>query len=123
MGIDVPLFGMVKDSKHRTRAIATGGGEIAVSENKAAFMLLTRIQDEVHRFSITYQRKKHGSQSFSLGITKIKGIGEKKAEKLLTAFKTKEELKKATAEDIAKAAGLNAELALEVKEYIENEYK
>lgn len=122
MGIDVPLFGMVKDSKHRTRAIATGGGEIAVSENKAAFMLLTRIQDEVHRFSITYQRKKHGSQSFSLGITKIKGIGEKKAEKLLTAFKTKEELKKATAEEIAKAAGINAELALEVKEYIENEY-
>lgn len=123
MGINVPLFGMVKDNKHRTRAIATGGGEIAISENKAAFMLLTRIQDEVHRYSITYQRKKHSKQSFSLEITKIKGIGDKKAEKLLSAFKTKDELKKATAEDIAKAAGINIQLAQEVREFIENEYR
>lgn len=123
MGINVPLFGMVKDNKHRTRAIATGGGEIAISENKAAFMLLTRIQDEVHRYSITYQRKKHGKQSFSLEITKIKGIGDKKAAKLLSAFKTKDELKKATAEDIAKAAGINMQLAEEVRQFIENEYR
>ncbi len=123
MGINVPLFGMVKDNKHRTRAIATGGGEIAINENKAAFMLLTRIQDEVHRYSITYQRKKHSKQSFSLEITKIKGIGDKKAEKLLSRFKTKEELKKATAEDIAKAAGINIQLAQEVKTFIKNEYR
>ena len=123
MGINVPLFGMVKDNKHRTRAIATGGGEIAINENKAAFMLLTRIQDEVHRYSITYQRKKHSKQSFSLEITKIKGIGDKKAEKLLSRFKTKDELKKATVEDIAKAAGINISLAQEVKTFIENEYR
>ena len=100
MGINVPLFGMVKDNKHRTRAIATGG-----------------------RYSITYQRKKHSKQSFSLEITKIKGIGDKKAEKLLSRFKTKEELKKATVEDIAKAAGINISLAQEVKTFIENEYR
>lgn len=123
MGINVPLFGMVKDNKHRTRAIATGGSEIAINENKAAFMLLTRIQDEVHRYSITYQRQKHSKQSFSLEITKIKGIGDKKAEKLLSRFKTKDELKKATVEDIAKAAGINISLAQEVKTFIENEYR
>jgi excinuclease ABC subunit C len=121
MGINVPLFGMVKDNKHRTRAIATGGGEIAINENKAAFMLCTRIQDEVHRFAISYQRSKHKEQSFALEITRIKGIGEKKAAKLLTTFKTKEELKKATPEAIAKAAGVNIELANEVFEFIQNE--
>lgn len=121
MGINVPLFGMVKDNKHRTRAIATGGGEIAINENKAAFMLVTRIQDEVHRYSITYQRSKHRKQSFALEITKIKGIGEKKAAKLLGAFKTRDELKKASPEEIAKAAGVNAELAREVWEFIKCE--
>lgn len=121
LGINVPLFGMVKDNKHRTRAIATNGGEIAVSENKAAFMLLTRIQDEVHRYSITYQRSKHRKQSFSLEITKIKGIGDKKAEKLLMRYKTREELKKASAEDIAKTMGINAELAGQVYDFIQND--
>lgn len=121
LGINVPLFGMVKDNKHRTRAIATGGGEIAVSENKAAFMLLTRIQDEVHRYSITYQRSKHRKNSYAMEITKIKGIGEKKAEKLFNTFKTREEFKKASPEEIAKAAGVNAALAAEIYDFVQNE--
>lgn len=121
MGITVPLFGMVKDNNHRTRAIATSGAEISISGTKAAFMLVTRIQDEVHRFSITYQRGKHRKQSQEMGITKIKGIGEKKAQKIFTAFKTREELKKASVEDIAKAAGVNTELAREIWEYVQNE--
>lgn len=121
IGITVPIFGMVKDSNHRTRAIATSGAEISISGTKAAFMLVTRIQDEVHRFSVTYQRGKHRKQSGEMGITKIKGIGEKKAQKLFTAFKTREELKKAAAEEIAKAAGISPELAEQVREYIQNE--
>ena len=84
-------------------------------------MLVTRIQDEVHRYSITYQRSKHRKQSFALEITKIKGIGEKKAAKLLGAFKTRDELKKASPEEIAKAAGVNAELAREIWEFIKCE--
>ena len=121
MGINVPLFGMVKDSNHRTRAIATSGSEISISETKAAFMLVTRIQDEVHRFSITYQRKKHGKQSYETGLTKIKGIGEKKAQKLFTAFKTREEFKKASPEEIAKAAGISLELAGQVYDFVQDE--
>ncbi|MCH5349470.1 MAG: excinuclease ABC subunit UvrC [Oscillospiraceae bacterium] len=121
MGITVPLFGMVKDNNHRTRAIATSGAEISISGTKSAFMLVTRIQDEVHRFSITYQRKKHGKQSYEMGITSIKGIGEKKALKLFTAFKTRDALKKASAEEIAKAVGINIELAEQVREYVQNE--
>lgn len=121
MGINVPLFGMVKDNNHRTRAIATSGAEISISGTKAAFMLVTRIQDEVHRFSITYQRGKHRKQSGEMGITKIKGIGEKKAQKLFTAFKTREEFKKASVEAIAAAAGINTETAQLVYEYVRNE--
>ena len=121
MGIDVPLFGMVKDGNHRTRAIATSGSEIAISGTKSAFMLVTRIQDEVHRFSITYQRKKHGKESYESGLTKIRGIGEKKAQKLFAAFKTREEFKKASAEEIAKAAGIPLPLAEQVREYVQNE--
>ena len=84
-------------------------------------MLVTRIQDEVHRYSITYQRSKHRKQSFALELTKIKGIGEKKAAKLLGAFKTRDELKKVTPEEIAKAAGVNAELARQVWDFIREE--
>ncbi len=119
MGIDVPLFGMVKDNRHRTRAIATGGGEISITETKAAFMLLTRIQDEVHRFSITFQRSKHKKESYALELTKVKGIGDKKAQKLLMKYRTKAELKKATPDEIARTAGVNGEIALQVYELIQ----
>ena len=114
LDINVPLFGMVKDNRHRTRAIAAAGGEISVTEKRSAFMLLTRIQDEVHRFSITFQRNKHRKRSYSLELTSVKGIGEKKAAKLLLKYKTKAELKAATAEDIAAAASVSLETAMEL---------
>ncbi|MBP0954608.1 MAG: excinuclease ABC subunit UvrC [Oscillospiraceae bacterium] len=118
--IDVPLFGMVKDSNHRTRAITSKGGEIGISHTMNAFMLVTRIQDEVHRYSITYQRSKHRKTNLDLGLTSIKGIGKKKAVKLLTEFKTKERLKAATVEEIARTAGVNPDTAAQVAEYIKN---
>ena len=111
MGLDIPLFGMVKDQKHRTRAIAAGGGEIAVKDSQAAFHLLTRIQDEVHRFAITYMKTKHKKQSYSLTLTQVPGIGEKKAQKLLLTYKTRAQLKAASPEALAKTAGVNAETA------------
>ena len=58
MGYDVPVFGMVKDDKHRTRAIAQDGGEIAIRSNRAAFTLVSSIQEEVHRFAIGYHRQR-----------------------------------------------------------------
>ncbi len=121
MGINVPIYGMVKDNKHRTRAITSAGEEISVSSTKSAFMLLTRIQDEVHRYSISYQRQKHRKNSYALEITKIKGIGDKKAEKLFLKFKTKQEFKNATIEDIMKAAGITRELAEQVYDFAQNQ--
>ncbi|MCL2055281.1 MAG: excinuclease ABC subunit UvrC [Oscillospiraceae bacterium] len=118
LSVNVPLFGMVKDGKHRTRAITTGGHETAFASNKSAFALVTRIQDEVHRFALSYHHSKHKSRSYSMEITKAKGIGEKKAQKLFAAFKTREEFKKASQEDIAKIAGVNMETARQVYEIV-----
>ena len=119
MGINVPLFGLVKDSKHRTRAVATGGGEISLSKSRSAFNLVTAIQDEVHRVAISYQRLKRKKSSFGLELTSVKGIGEKKAQKIITQFKTKEALKNATVEEIKASAGISLETAQELKKIID----
>ena len=62
---EVPLFGMVKDDKHRTRAIALSGGEIAINSNRRAFTLVSSIQDEVHRFAIGYHRQQRRKSAVS----------------------------------------------------------
>lgn len=79
LGIDVPLFGMVKDNRHRTRAIVGEGGEIALSAVKAAFTFVTSIQDEVHRFAIAYQRSLHKKANYDSELKKIPGIGDARA--------------------------------------------
>lgn len=116
--IDVPLFGMVKDSRHRTRAIAVNHGEIQLSGFKSAFRLVTQIQDEVHRFSIAYQRKKHQKNTFTVGLTSVSGIGEKKAFALLKAFKTQKAMKEASAEELRKAGKLTEQSAKALYEYL-----
>ena len=118
LGIDVPLYGLVKDDKHRTRAIATGDGEISIVKSRAAFDLVTAIQDEVHRVAITYQRTKHKKTAFSMVLTSVKGVGEKKAAKLVTAYKTKEALKKASFEEIKRTAGVNDDTARQLMDVI-----
>ena len=119
MGVNCPLFGLVKDSRHRTRAVATGDGEISLSKSRSAFNLATAIQDEVHRYAITYQAKKHRKNAYQLELTKVRGIGEKKAVKLLTTFKTKEALKAAGVEELARTAGVNADTAAQLKAVID----
>ena len=107
MKLDIPVFGMVKDSKHRTRAIATGGGEIAINSHRAVFTLVSTIQEEVHRFAITYHRKKHKKSSFSSSLTKIEGIGEKKAKALLKHFKTVSNIKSASVGQLCEVKGIS----------------
>ncbi|MGN0589197.1 MAG: helix-hairpin-helix domain-containing protein, partial [Ruminiclostridium sp.] len=119
LNISVPLFGLVKDEKHRTRAISDGGEEIQINANKRLFKLLTEIQDEVHRFSISYQRKKHKQSQYELELTKIKGIGEKKALALLKKYKTKQTIKEATIEELMEAAKINRETAEGLYIYIQ----
>ena len=111
MNINVPLFGMVKDSKHKTRAITGDGGEIAINSNRAVFTLVSEIQEEVHRFSVSFHHKKHTNKGLKSTLTSIDGVGEKKAKDLLKAFKTIKAIKNASVEDLAKVKGINLALA------------
>lgn len=120
MNIDVPVFGMVKDNKHRTRAIAYDGGEIEINSHRSAFTLVSSIQEEVHRFAITYHHKKHQKSSFSSSLTKIEGIGEKKAKALLKEFKTISAIKSATAEQLSQVQSISKKNAQDIVEYYSN---
>ena len=113
-GIDVPVFGMVKNSKHRTSAISTSGGRIDFNSRKKAFGLVTEIQDEVHRFAVAYHRKKHTKSSLTASLTQIKGIGEKKAANLIIKFKTMEAIGKADKETLMSVPGITEENAVEI---------
>lgn len=119
LGLNIPLFGMVKDDKHRTRAIATGGREIQINNLQAAFNLVTKIQDEVHRFSVSYMHSRHKKKTYSSEFLTVKGIGEKKAAKIMVKYKTKANLLKATPEELALTAGVSAETAKELWEVIQ----
>lgn len=116
-GLDIPLFGLVKDNKHHTRAVVTAdGSEIQISKSRSVFSLLTKLQDEVHRYTITFQKQKRSTHTHETELTKIYGIGEKKAQALLNEFKTKQQLKSASIEEIAAVMKVSPEKAQEVKE-------
>ena len=118
-GLNIPVFGMVKDKKHRTRAIAGGEkGEIAISGRQAAFNLVTRIQDEVHRFTIAYQRKGRKISGLEQSLLEISGIGEKKARALTERFKTRKALSQAEDAGIAQTAGVSEDKARLIKEHL-----
>ncbi len=120
-GLDIPLFGMVKDSKHRTRAIATGGREISISSNRKAFTLVSDIQEEVHRFAISYHRQKHKKSTIATTLTKIETIGENKAKLLLKNFKTLTAIRNATVEELMSIKGINRINAEKIVEYFRSE--
>ena len=108
----VPLFGMVKDDHHRTRAIVTAeGGEIAVSMHRGVFTFLSNIQEEVHRFSIEYQRASQKKKSYASSLTAIPGVGPATAKALLAHFKTVTAVREASAEELEQAKGVGAAAA------------
>jgi excinuclease ABC subunit C len=120
MNLSVPVFGMVKDSKHRTRAIAFGGGEIEINSHRSAFTLVSNIQEEVHRFAISYHHNKHKKSSFSSGLLKIEGIGEAKAKALLKEFKTISAIKEASVDELCKVKSISKKNAQDIVDYYKN---
>lgn len=120
MNINVPVFGMVKDNRHRTRAIAFDGGEIEINSHRSAFTLVSRIQEEVHRFAITYHHKKHQKSSFTSSLLRIDGIGEKKAKALMKHFKTVSAIKEASVEELKQVSGISQSNAQSIYNYYRN---
>lgn len=111
---DVPVFGMVKDSRHRTRALVAAGGELALNMNQNVFAFVTSIQDEVHRFAITYQRQKAKKKTFASSLTQIPHVGEATAKALLGHFKTIGAVAQATQEELAAVKGVSRTAAAAV---------
>ena len=111
---DIPLYGMVKDNKHRTRAIAHGGDEIAINDKRKAFTLVADIQEEVHRFSVEYHRKKQKKTMTAMTLTEIEGVGTVKAKTLLQHFRTLAAIRKATAEELCEVEGISEKIAMNI---------
>lgn len=99
-GIDIPVFGMVKDDFHKTRALCTDVEEINIAKEKAIFMLIYKIQEEVHRFTVSKTMNAKRSTLKHSSLEKIHGIGPQKAKKLLHAFGTLNALKTASQEEL-----------------------
>ena len=116
-GLNIALFGLVKDSKHRTRAIATTGGDIVIKSNRRVFTLITNIQDEVHRFAISYQKQLQSKKMLGRELTNIKGIGDKKANALLKHFGSMTKIRNADVKQLMDVKGISNLNAQDIVEY------
>lgn len=123
MDIDVPLFGLVKDDKHRTRAVTGDGGEISVNSRRALFTFLSKMQDEVHRFAIGYHHERRSKNTFKSSLTEIEGIGEKRARAMLKYFRTIDNISKADLEELEGCPQMTKNAAVAVYRYFHSAEK
>lgn len=107
LNIKIPIAGLVKDGRHRTSELIIGkdGETVGLKQNSALFRLMTQIQDEVHRFAITFHRQKRSKRQTASELDSIKGIGEKTKLAMLQHFKSVKRIKEATLEDITSVVG------------------
>jgi excinuclease ABC subunit C len=107
LGIEIPVCGLVKDDFHRTRGIIYNNKEISLAEDSPSFRLIYRIQEEAHRFAISYHRSLRTKKMFKSELDDIKGIGEKRKIELLKHFQSIDKIKKASIEDLREVKGMN----------------
>lgn len=110
MSADIPAFGMVKNDRHRTRALVSKDGEISISPTGSVFKLITAIQDEAHRSAITHHRKQRAKNMTRSELDGIAGVGEKRKASLLAHFKSVEAVKHASIEELC-GAGVDRKTA------------
>ena len=116
--LEIPVFGMVKDNKHTTKNLIDETRKvIKLTEEQMNFV--TRMQDEVHRVAIEYNRKLREKEATKSKLDDILGIGAKKKQELLKTFGSIEEIKKANIEEITKIKGINPDLARKIKENLD----
>ena len=108
---------MVKDSKHRTRAITAVGEEISINDNRSVFTFIADIQEEVHRFAIGYHRQLKNKNTYVSTLTSIPGIGEKRAKALMKKFGSLAKISEAEIEELEKTEGINNSLARFIYNY------
>ena len=121
--IDIPVFGMVKDDFHKTRALCTDTSEINIAKEKSIFTLIYKIQEEVHRYTVGRTSNAKRSTLKKSSLEKINGIGAVKAKKLLMHFGTLTALKSATVDDISRVSGISDADARNVYQYFNKDGK
>jgi len=114
---DIPVFGMVKDNKHRTRGLVTPKGEIELSENISVLRLVTYIQNEAHRFAVEYNKKLRKDRYKSSELDNIEGVGEKRRKALLKHFGSISRIKTAEVEELAVVEGISKSTAQKIYDY------
>ena len=120
-GLNIPVFGMVKDAHHRTRAIAEDGGEIAINARRTAFTLISSIQEEVHRWAIAYHRQRRQKSGLGTVLTEIEGIGEARAKALFRHFGSLKAIREASVEELAGVKGISRPAAEAVRKFFDAE--
>jgi len=117
LDIHVPVCGMVKDEKHRTRGIYFCNKELPINRDSEGFRLVTRIQDEAHRFAIEYHRSLRSKEQVHSVLDDIPGIGPARRKALMKAFQTLDEIKAANIETLSGVEGMNQRSARQVYEF------
>ena len=117
LGLDIPVCGMVKDDNHRTRGLYFQNEEIPISKSSEGFKLITRIQDEAHRFAIEYHRSLRSNSQVHSILDDIPNIGKTRRLAIMKNFESLEELKKATLEELKEIPGMDARSAQSVIDF------
>ena len=120
LGLKIPVCGMVKDDHHRTRGLYYNNVELPIDRSSEGFKLITRLQDEAHRFAIEYHRSLRGKAQTHSFLDDIAGIGPKRRKALMKAFDSIDDMRRATEEELAAIPPMNPEAARAVYEYLHN---
>lgn len=111
LGIDIPVCGMVKDDNHRTRGVYFNNVEIPIDTSSEGFHLVTRIQDEAHRFAIEYHRSLRSKEQVHSVLDDIPGIGETRRKALMRRFRSIENIRDASVEELSQTESMNVQCA------------
>lgn len=117
LGLNIPVCGMVKDDHHRTRGLYFDDRELPIKAGSEEFRLITRIQDETHRFAIEYHRQLRSKGQVHSVLDDIPGIGEKRRKALMVKYRSIEEIKAASVEELAATPTMDMKAALAVYEF------
>lgn len=120
-GIDIPLWGMYKDDKHRTKGLICATKEFELDKTSNLYRFVASIQEEVHNYAITYHRSLRNKSLTKSSLDDISGVGEKRKKALLSSFKNIEEIKNASVEELSQVEGLNKSVAENIYNYFRKE--
>jgi len=121
--IDIPVCGMVKDDKHRTRGLYYHNTEIPIDRSSAAFQLITRVQDEAHRFAIEYHRLLRSKGQVHSILDDIPGVGPTRRKALMKHYQSLDRIKAATIEELKELPSMNIDSAGKVYQFFHEEEK